>query len=123
MWGFWGFFPKLTTRHINPVSGVVFETLGVAIVGAVMYVGMGSTLQVSSAGILYAVLTGMVGLLGAYFYLVAMTTGKVSVIVTLTALYPVITIGLACLFLKEPITVKEGIGMVLAVAAIVMLTT
>ena len=123
MWGIWGFVPKITTKYINPVSGVIFETLGVAIFGVIMFVLMRSKLEVVPAGIVCAVVTGILGLLGAYFYLVAMTRGKVSVIVTMTALYPVITIGLAWLVLQEPVTLKEGLGMMLAAVAILLLTT
>jgi transporter family protein len=62
-------------------------------------------------------------MLGALFYLIAITRGKISTIVTLTALYPLISIALAWMVLKEPITLKEGVGMVLALIAIVLLAT
>ena len=61
-------------------------------------------------------------MLGALFYLFAMPKGKVSVIATLSALNPVITIALAYFILKEPITLKEGIGMIFALMAIVLFT-
>jgi transporter family protein len=61
-------------------------------------------------------------MLGALFYLFAMPKGKVSVIATLVALNPIITIGMAYFLLKEPITLKEGIGMVFAFMAIVLFT-
>jgi transporter family protein len=51
-----------------------------------------------------------------------MPKGKVSVIATLIALNPVITIGLAYFILKEPITLKEGAGMVFAFIAIILFT-
>ena len=35
-WGVWGFIPKLTTKYINPLSAVIFEALGVMIVGIVV---------------------------------------------------------------------------------------
>ena len=44
-------------------------------------------------------------------------------IVTLTALYPIITIALAAVLLKEPVTLKQGFGMVLAVLSIILLAT
>jgi drug/metabolite transporter (DMT)-like permease len=47
---------------------------------------------------------------------------KVSVIATLIALNPVITIGLAYLILKESITLKEGAGMLFAFIAIILFT-
>jgi transporter family protein len=74
-------------------------------------------------GILYACLTGVAGLLGGLFYLLAVARGKVPVVVTLTALYPIITIALAAVLLKEPVTLKQGFGMVLAVLSIILLAT
>ena len=53
----------------------------------------------------------------------AVVKSKISVIVTMTALYPIISIGLAYLILKEPVTAKEGVGIILAFVAIVLFTT
>lgn len=39
----------------------------------------------------------------------------------MTALYPIITIVLTAAFLKEPISVKQACGMILAVLSIVLL--
>ncbi len=61
--------------------------------------------------------------MGGLFYIMAVGRGKVSVIVTMTALYPIITIILAAVFLKEPITIKQGCGMILAVLSIVLLAS
>ena len=78
--------------------------------------------EVHPKGISLAFATGLLGMLGALFYLFAMPKGKVSVIATLVALNPVITIGLAYFLLKEPITLKEGVGMIFALMAIVLFT-
>jgi transporter family protein len=123
MWGVWGFLPKLSTRIMSPISVLVFQGLGVFLVAAAVLFFVGSNLETVPKGILLAVATGVFGMLGALFYLMAIKQGKVSTIVTLTALYPLISIALAWMVLKEPITLKEGMGMVLAVIAIVLLAT
>jgi transporter family protein len=78
--------------------------------------------EVHPKGIALALLTGILGFLGAFCYLMALRHGKVSVIVTMTALYPVISIGLAYAILHEPLSLKEGIGIVLAFIAIGLFT-
>ena len=62
----------------------------------------------------------MVGALG---FLFAVKAGKVSIVVVFTAMCPAITIFLAFIFLKEPITLKEGIGFLCAFAAIYFFTS
>jgi transporter family protein len=123
MWGVWGFLPKLSTRVMSPVSVLIFEALGVFLVGAAALFFVGSNLEMVPKGMVLAVSTGIFGMLGALFYLIAITRGKISTIVTLTALYPLISIALAWMVLKEPIALKEGVGMVLALIAIVLLAT
>jgi len=123
LWGTWGFIPKLTTRYISPVSAVVFETVGVMMVGVVVLFVIGFRPDIHPKGIGFALFTGVCGILGALCYLTAISKGKVSVIVTMTALYPIFSISLAYLILKEPITVKEGVGMLFALVAIVLFAT
>ena len=121
-WGIWGFIPKITTRYINPLSASVFEGLGSAVFALIILFSLSFKPEVHPKGVSLAFITGLLGMLGALFYLYAMLKGKVSVIATLVALNPVITIALAYFFLKEPITLKEGLGMVFACIAIVLFT-
>ena len=121
-WGIWGFIPKITTRYINPLSASVFEGLGSAIFAIIILFSLSFKPEIHPKGVSLAFITGILGMLGALFYLFAMPKGKVSVIATMTALNPIITIGLAYFILQEPITLKEGIGMVFALIAIVLFT-
>jgi len=121
-WGIWGFIPKITTRYINPLSASVFEGLGSAIFAIIILFSLSFKPEIHPKGVSLAFITGLLGMLGALFYLFAMPKGKVSVIATMTALNPIITIVLAYFILKEPITLKEGIGMVFAFIAIVLFT-
>ena len=122
-WGFWGFIPKLATRYMSPQSIIIYEVIAGLFIALVCLFLAGFRLEVSARGILYACLTGIAGLLGSLFYLFAVARGKASVVVTLTALYPIITISLAAVLLKEPITAKQGCGMVLAVLSIILLAS
>ncbi len=121
-WGIWGFIPKITTRYIHPLSASVFEGLGSALFAIIILFSLSFKPEFHPKGVSLAFVTGLLGMLGALFYLFAMPKGKVSVIATLVALNPAITIGLAYFFLKEPITLKEGLGMVFAFIAIVLFT-
>ena len=121
-WGIWGFIPKITTRYINPLSASVFEGLGSAVFALIVLFSLSFKPEIHPKGVSLAFITGLLGMLGALFYLFAMPRGKVSVIATIVALNPAITIALAYIFLKETITLKEGLGMVFACVAIVLFT-
>jgi transporter family protein len=120
IYGFWGFFPKLAVMYVRPQSALVYEVAGAMVVGLIFLARLGFRPDIHPKGILYGVLTGVFGMVGTLFYFAAAREGKISVVVSMTALYPLITILLAAIVLREPITLKQGFGMVLAVAAILL---
>ena len=79
-------------------------------------------LDIYPKGVALAMFTGIFGLLGALCFITAVDKGKLSVVVTVTALYPVISLTLAFLILKEPVSLMEIVGMILALVAIVLLS-
>ena len=60
---------------------------------------------------------------GTLCFFAAAERGKISLVVSVTALYPLITIILAALFLKEPLTLKHLAGMACALVAILLLSS
>ena len=123
LWGIQGFIAKLTTQYINPMSALLFNILGAIIVGLVVFSFLDFRPEIQPVGVALAILMGILGILGALGFLFAMSKGKVSIVSVISALYPAVSIGLAYLILKEPITLKEGIGIVFAFIAIVLLST
>jgi transporter family protein len=56
------------------------------------------------------------------FYL-ALGTGKAAIIVPLTALYPVVTLMLSLLILQEKVTLLQAVGIILALVAIILMSS
>ncbi len=119
--GAWGFFPKLAVNYISPQSALIYQVIGGMLVGVVALAMLNFKPETHPMGILYALLTGITGVLGTLFYYFAASRGQISIVVSLTALYPLITIMLAIVFLHETLILKQVIGLCFAVAAIVLL--
>ena len=123
VWGLWGLFPKLAVRYISPAHAMAYQLLGSIIFGIFLYASIGFRPQIEPRGIAFAVAAGICGMGGAFLYLLAVSKGKVSIIVCISAMYPIVTIALSYIFLHETITLKEGLGMVFALTAIILFST
>ena len=121
-WGIWGFIPKITTRYISPMSAMIYEAIGAVIVGLIVSARIGFRPDVHIKGTCLAIATGIIGLTGALCFLFAVKSGRVTVVAMLTALSPVITVTLGWLVLKEPLHLKEWLGILSAFAAIFFFT-
>lgn len=121
--GFWGFFSKLSLNYIDTKSALIFQTGGVLIIGIIALAMMNFKPAMEMKGLGFGVLTGIAYGIGCLFYLIAAERGKLVTVVTLTALYPLVTIMLSSLFLHETINLKQTCGIVLAIVAIILLSS
>jgi transporter family protein len=120
-WGLWGFLPKITTRTITPMSAMIFEAIGGMLVAGIAFLSGGYRFELTRQGVFLALLTGMFGILGAWTYLQAVSTGKVSLVVSFTALYPILSILLALLFLGETLSIRQGVGILFALLSMLLI--
>ena len=122
-WGFWGFLPKLTVRYLPPRDAVIYEILGGVLLAVILMVIYGPRLQTDWRGVALSAVTGLVGFVGALLYLRAVVNGPVSLVTTISALYPVLVIAMAYFVLGETINLRQGIGVVMAMTAIYLIAT
>lgn len=120
LWGVWGLFPKLATNYLSPASVMVFEGLGHLLVIVVVLASLSFRPELHSRGVAFAILAGLIGTLGTIPFLYAISRGKAAVVVPMTSLYPLVTIILSLLILKEPMTWKQGLGIVFALMALLL---
>lgn len=123
LWGLWSFIPKITTKYISPKSAIVFEVMGGIIIGIIVLTSLKFKPDLHPKGIFLAISTGALGLGGALCFLYAASKGPITLVAMLSALYPIIAIVLAMLFLGEMITIKQGIGIALGLMAMVLIAT
>lgn len=121
--GLWGFFSKLTVQHIDAGSALVFQTLGVLFAGFIVLCLVHFRPATEPRGVLFALLTGLAYGMGCLLYFLAAEKGKITTIVTLTALYPVITILLSRALLNEAISFRQWSGILFALVAILLMAS
>lgn len=123
LYGLWGFFPKLATLYLPARDALVYQTLGGLPVLLVILAWLRFRPVFHPHGALYALLTGLVGAVGTLLFFAALKRApSATSVVMVTALYPLVVMVLALLFLREPISLRQGVGAVLALVALVLLS-
>lgn len=82
--------------------------------------GRGSTFKGKPAGLALGFAAGIVGTLGTLFFYMALSRGRASVVVPMTALYPLLVAIIGITVLREPFTWKVGLGTGFAVVAMLL---
>ena len=126
MWGLWGVVIKLASegRHWAVVYvGANTAALAASLIVALHY--KDQFLSTGLSGVAIAFLAGVFGTLGYLFLIYALGPGrgKGGVVIALTALYPAVTAVLAWLLLGEHLSLRQAIGIAMAVTAVVFLST
>lgn len=128
LWGLWGFFGKLALeRKMAPITVFLAETLVSAVIAVLFFVAvvyrshdqppLYSTVNV------YGILSGVALAVGLLFYYLALQGGNVSIVVPLTATYPVVAVLLGYVLLSERPTALQWIGAILVVVGAALLVS
>ena len=120
-WGGWAICSKLGSTQI-PAKGMQFLfTIGTLPVALALVVARRFKFEKSPRGIFYGVANGVLsGIGGLALFAAYRSGGNTAVITAATSLYPMITVGLAVLILRERINWRQGLGLAFAAIAIVI---
>ena len=121
-WGVGQVLVKRATDRLGAVTMVLFVTLVDGVLYLAVFLVAAQPLAATLQTYVYATLTSVVGIAGYILYFEALLRGNVSVVATITAGSPIITILGAIAFLRETPTVAEAVGMALLVAVILILS-
>jgi transporter family protein len=123
MWGIVGLLQKLSTNYISAESALIWLVVGYGLLLPWVYPGR-TIFTYSTRSLLWILLSAGLNTLGGWALLAAMRSGgKVSIVIPLTALYPVVVILIAPLILHESISLLQGMGVVCALVAVFLLST
>lgn len=121
--GAMGVAMKLAFRSVEWPVLLLSITIGYVIL-TVAFVATGTVQLPSKLGswVVYVVLAGVLGSVAFPMLNLALRSGPASQVIPLTAVYPLITVGLAVLFLSETITPVRLIGVVMIVGGSVLVS-
>ena len=123
LWGASGFLQKLSTNHIAGELSTLWFLGAFIPFGALFLAQGGLPVQITLNTWALVIAQGFLLALGNFAILVAFASqGKVSIIAPLAALYPVVSVPIAILFLGEKIGVREALGILLALASMAALS-
>jgi transporter family protein len=124
-WGAWGAVSKLASDGVDADTNQVLFTLGLLpLMLLVLRSSRTAAAQGRRAGIGWAFLTGILGGTGnVAFFRALVGGGNASIVVPATALFPLVTVLLAVVFLRERLGNAQKLGLVLAMIAIYLLST
>src|SRR5579872_645732 len=119
-YGVWGAVSSLASQNVSPLTLQIVSTAGLFPVALVLMfsknLSQGSN---RSRGILLAIATGLIGGTGNLtLYQALRIGGEASVIFPLTGMYPLVTLLLARMLLKETLNRVQSFGIALALVAI-----
>ncbi|MDE3187193.1 MAG: DMT family transporter [Acidobacteriota bacterium] len=123
LWGITGVTQKLSTNRITSERSFLwFCWAMVALSGAVLFIahphwGLGRVV------VLCSIAGGALNGLGAWTSFRALESGgKASIVISLVSLYPLLTVILAILLLRERLTLVQTAGALTAIAAAILLS-
>jgi len=122
LWGVWGFMGKVATQHLPPQGVYLIGMLGYLPVAGFLLAAQGVKIPWHPWGWGAAFGAGLSTAVGLFCFFRALALGKAALVVPLTAMYPVVTVVLSWLFLKESITLRHLAGVVLALVAVWLLS-
>lgn len=120
-WGAWALFSKLATLEVPAKTTQFFSNLGMIPVAAAFVASRAYHWEKNAKGILYSLAGGGLSAAGIVALLAAFRSGGNTPVITVTTgLYPMITVVLAVLILRERLTPVQMAGLGLAAVAMVI---
>ena len=122
LWGLWGFILKFTYKDLSWLQTYFLSSLASFMLALLVFLYYKGDISLRLRSTYIAMLAGVFGGAGYIFFVKALVTGKASIVIPLTAIYPVVTVVLALLVLGEKISIYQAIGVILAIVATILIS-
>lgn len=120
LWGIAGFLPKLGVDESGPHFMLLYQILGGTLLAIPLFFWLGPDKAALNRNAIYGLAAGVASIAGTLFYFIAIGKGRVSSVISIAAMYPLVTILLAITLLHEPLTFRQGLGIATSLVAIML---
>ncbi|MFQ5761542.1 MAG: EamA family transporter [Candidatus Bathyarchaeia archaeon] len=125
-WGLWGLFAKVGMQAVGKYPHMLVTYL-VGFLVLALIVGLfasANRFEVSfSPGFIYPLIAGVSMMAGTLAFFTALERAPLSIVAPLAALYPVLTVVLAVVFLHEYLKLVHVVGIGFALIAVYLLSS
>jgi transporter family protein len=122
LWGVWGFLSKVATQQLPPQAVYLLAICGHGAVVGYLWLGRGLAIPWQPWGLTAGLAAGVCMAFGLLCFFRALAGGTAAVVVPLTAFYPLVTVILCWLLLREGINLRQFVGVILALVAVWLLS-
>jgi bacterial/archaeal transporter family protein len=120
-WAFWGLFSKLSANHdVPPVLLAFVSSCASFTLILLSYIWQRVPATKSATGLFFALLSGVCGAVGMLLFSQAIKLERAAIIVTLTAIYPALTVLLSLVLLREQISFLHVLGVLLVTLGVAL---
>lgn len=122
LWGVWGFLSKLAVQRIGTQNGLWGGLSFLLVIIVYLFITHGFPIKHDTLGIFFSVLAGISISLGSVIFYILLRENPAGFLVAVTALYPIITIILSVIILRESLSFTKIGGLILALASLFLLS-
>jgi transporter family protein len=120
--GLWGFFTKVSISNYGRYQAFLISGVAIFITTIIYIFALHPVKIAFNTSIVYPIIAGVLTTLGGITFYKILEKSQVGFMTALTSLYPAITIILAFLILKEKLTMFQGLGVIFALIAGILLS-
>lgn len=123
IWGLWGVVTRVGASALGWRDTAAVAAIGHMIASLMFIISSRAQIIPQNQAWLAALLAGALGFLGAVTFYLALDLNPSSIVVVATSLYPLVTLILSFLLFGEVLTVRQLVGVVLALTALVLISS
>ncbi|MEM0349787.1 MAG: DMT family transporter [Candidatus Caldarchaeum sp.] len=122
IWGVWGVVARVGASALGWRDNAAVAAIGHMIVSLMFIISSRAHVTPTNQAWVAALLAGALGFLGAVTFYLALDLNPSSIVVVATSLYPLVTLILSFLLFGEVLTIRQIVGVALALTALVLIS-
>jgi transporter family protein len=121
--GVYYFLVKILATHIHIVIlALINNSAALLVIYLYLYLNKVSVVPKKRKGVLYSLLISLPLAIGAITLYLALDSGPVSIVIPIIGMHALVAVILGIIILREKVTLRKGLGVLMAMGAIILLS-